>query len=90
MLRHALQVRLRTLKKDDFRLGQVESLLGAALTQLGRYDDAAPLLIEAGRVLKDPKAPGEEGEEARANLARLDALYKAWRRPEKAAQSPVR
>jgi tetratricopeptide (TPR) repeat protein len=84
MLRHALQVRQRTLKKDDFRIGQAESILGAVLTRLARYDEAEPLLIDARRVLKNSNAAGEEAEEARSSQARLDALYKAWGRPEKA------
>jgi tetratricopeptide (TPR) repeat protein len=85
MLRRALQVQERTLPKDDSRLAQTKSVLGAVLTKLGRYDEAEPLLLEARGVLKDGNARGLDGEEARATLARLAALYEAWGRPEKAA-----
>jgi len=86
MLRHALQVRQRTLSEDDLRIGQTKSILGGVLTRLARYDEAEPLLVDAQRILKDASAPGEEGQEARANLTRLVALYEAWGRPEQAAR----
>ena len=84
MLRRALEVQRRTLRPGDTRLGQTVSVLGDALTRLGRYAEAEPLLLEAERILRGPK-PGLDGEDARANRPRLFALYEAWGRPEKAA-----
>ena len=85
MLRHALQVRVRTLPADDTRLLHTKSVLGAVLTKLARYDEAERLLVDVHNVLKDPNAPGEEGQVAKVNLTRLVALYEAWGQPEKAA-----
>jgi serine/threonine protein kinase/Tfp pilus assembly protein PilF len=91
MARRALEIQQRTLPPDDLRIGEAKSALGAVLTRLGRYDEAEPLLLDARRILKET-IRGVDGDEARANLARLDALYRAWARPgkAKAAQSPVR
>ena len=71
--------------------GSRESLLGAAYTRLSRFAEAEPYLLRAYELL--PVAPGSEGpkaREARANLARLVALYEAWGRPEKAAPYRLR
>ena len=83
LLRQALEFYKQKLPEKDWRIGSAESLLGAALTKLGRYDDAEPLLLEARAAL--PEGPGPRGREARANLDRLAALYESWARPEKAA-----
>ncbi len=83
LLRQALEVYKLKLPEKDWRVGSAESLLGAALTKLGRYDEAEPLLLEAGSAL--PEGPGPRGREARANRERLAALYESWARSEKAA-----
>lgn len=75
LARHALEVRRREFRPDDWRTASAESLLGGILTARGRYDEAEPLLLDAKRVLKD--ISGGQGEEARANRERLDALVKA-------------
>ncbi|MGE5412701.1 MAG: tetratricopeptide repeat protein, partial [Syntrophomonadaceae bacterium] len=79
LLRDALRIRQRTFRADDWRIGVPRSDLGAALTALGRYDEAESLLLEAKRVLKD--IPGVQGQEAAATRARLAALEAARRRP---------
>jgi serine/threonine protein kinase/tetratricopeptide (TPR) repeat protein len=73
VLRRALQVRQRLYQPDDWRIGQVQSLLGAALINEKRYADAEPLLLAAARVLKP--VPGAEGREARENQERLALLH---------------
>ena len=76
-----VRIRTRTFRSDDWRVGVPKSVLGEALTALGRCDEAEPLLREARRVLKD--IPGLQAQEARANLARLAALQEArGRRPQ--------
>ncbi|HET7699098.1 MAG TPA: serine/threonine-protein kinase [Vicinamibacterales bacterium] len=75
LLRDALTRQQRTLPADDWRTAATRSALGAALTPLGRYDEAARLLEEAARVLKD--VPGRQGREAAAARARLAALDRA-------------
>ena len=82
LARHGLEIRLRTYHGDEWPIASAKSILGGALTGLGRYDEAEPLLLDAARTLKD--VPGSEGEEARANRERLAALKEA-RHPGKAA-----
>jgi tetratricopeptide (TPR) repeat protein len=83
LLRQALQIRRRAFSESDWRIATARSLLGEALTSLGRYDEAERLLLEAKAALKD--GPGPAGREARSTAERLSALYKAWGRPEKTA-----
>jgi tetratricopeptide (TPR) repeat protein len=76
LLRQALAVRLRAFEPDDWRIGLTRSLLGDALTSLGRYEEAETLLIEARRVLKP--VPGMQGREAADTATRLTRLYELW------------
>ena len=78
LLRAALAVRRKSLPKGDWRTATAESLLGEALTSLGRYDEAERLLLEARSALKD--GPGPEGREAKSTAARLVALSRARER----------
>jgi hypothetical protein len=72
VLRHLLELRQRFYPEGDWRVGQVQSLLGAALMAQGHYAEAELLMLEAAKVLK-PIA-GQQGREASANLARLASL----------------
>ncbi len=81
LLRRALLIDQRAFRAGDWRIAGVESLLGEALTALGRYDEAERVLLAARENLKD--APGREGLFARQNRVRLAALYKAWGHPER-------
>ena len=87
-LRHALRVRESKLPPDDYRIGSAKSLLGAALTQRRRYEEAKTLLIDAHRILAAASATGGKAarEDAEATLPRLVALYEAVGRPEQAAR----
>ena len=78
LLRQGLQVRGSVLPAGDWRIAQAKSLLGEALTSLGRYEEAERQLLEAKRDLKD--GPGAEGREAKATAERLAALGRARRR----------
>jgi len=73
LLRHALQVRRRTFGDANWRTAVAKSLLGEALTGLGRYDEAEGMLREADAALKD--VPGQQGREARSTKERLAALF---------------
>ncbi len=88
LFRQALEVRRKAFGEDDWRVGVTKSLLGAALTPLGRFDEAEKLLLDAQRVLKH--VPGPEGREAKANVVRLKALHDAWARPVGTAQTRTR
>ena len=47
LLRQALEIRRRAFPEGDWRIAMAKSLLGEALTSLGRYDEAERLLLEA-------------------------------------------
>jgi len=79
LLRDALRIRQRSFQPDDWRIAVARSVLGAALTALGRYEEAEALLLDAQRVLKD--VPGAQAQEAEANRARLAALDTARSQP---------
>lgn len=80
LLRHALEVQQRSYSADDWRLGATQSLLGDAYLRLSRFDEAEPYLLRASELLQvTPGSEGLETREARANLDRLAALYKATR-----------
>jgi len=83
LARDALRIRQRLFAPEDWRVGVTKSVLGAALTALGRYDEAEALLLDARRALKD--IPGLQEQEARVTRGRLAALYEARGLPDKAA-----
>jgi eukaryotic-like serine/threonine-protein kinase len=78
-LRQALQIRRHAFPESDWRVAVAKSLLGEALTSLGRYDEAEALLLEAKAALKD--GPGPEGRESRSTTDRLAALRRVERLP---------
>jgi hypothetical protein len=74
-----LGLRTASLRGDDWRIGEVQSLLGAALVGRGHDSEAESLMRAADRLLKP--IPGMEGRERAANRARLAALHRASGRP---------
>ena len=78
-LREVLRLRTARLRDGDWRIGQVQSLLAAALVARGDLAEAEPLMLAADRVLKP--LPGGQARERAANRARLAALYRASGRP---------
>jgi serine/threonine protein kinase len=83
VLRRVLEARQQSLPAGDWRIAQAQSLLAAALLAQRRFAEAEPLMIEADRTLT--ALPGAEGDERRANRARLVQLYTAQGRPDRAA-----
>jgi serine/threonine protein kinase len=81
-LRRALGSAERLYPAGDWRIAQVQSLLGAALVLRGRHAEAEPLMRAADLHLAP--VPGAQGRERIANRARLVALYHATGRPEQA------
>jgi serine/threonine protein kinase/Tfp pilus assembly protein PilF len=98
LLRDGLRIRLlaptlvpnrrRILPEDDWSVAATRSLLGAALTALARYDEAETVLLEAIRDLDATTPPPRR--DLDATIARLVDLYRAWGRPDKAAQYQAR
>ena len=83
LARDALRRREQLYTKGDWRIGAAKSVLAEALTALGRYAEAEPLLLDAHAVLRD--VPGPQGRDAKTTRERLVALYEAWGRPDAAA-----
>jgi serine/threonine protein kinase len=89
LLRDALRIRSRAAQlvpnrrrifpEDDWSVGATRSLLGAALTALGRYDEAETVLLEARRDL-DAMTPPPRREIETAD-ARLEALRRTAQMP---------
>jgi eukaryotic-like serine/threonine-protein kinase len=75
-------VRRRTVREDDWTLGAIRSLLGAALLAERRYAEAETVLLDARRQLE--ALPVSGGAEMKVAIARLIELYIAWGKPEKA------
>jgi serine/threonine protein kinase len=78
-LRRVLEIRQRLYPPEDWRIAQVKSLLGEALTKQARYAEAETLLLDAANLLKP--VPGVQGQEAADNRARLASLYAGHHRP---------
>ncbi len=60
------------------------SVLGAALTGLGRYDEAEPLLLQSYPDILEDRGP--EHRRTREAARRIVALYDAWGKPDLAAE----
>ena len=71
-LRHALAVRERLYQAGDWRIAQVQGLLGGALLAANRDAEAEAEMLAAARVLKP--VPGPQQREYLANRARLERL----------------
>lgn len=65
--------RRRTFLEDDWSIGGTKSLLGAALVQLARYDEAEAMLLEARTDLETTSAPASP--ELKTTLSRLVELH---------------
>jgi hypothetical protein len=76
LLRECVAIRQARHGDDDWRTAQAESLLGAALTRLQRFDEAETSLLSSSDVLKvDPGAPRGL---MKRTVERLVHLYETW------------
>ena len=67
-----------------WRIAHAESVRGACLVELGRFEEAESLLVDSLRVLRETK--GEEDEVTRDARRRLVVLYERWGRRDDAAR----
>jgi eukaryotic-like serine/threonine-protein kinase len=81
-LREVLAAREKLYPAGDWRIGQAQSLLGAALIARRQYADAEPLMVAADRALKP--IPGIQERERLVNRARLVMVYQRLGRPQPA------
>jgi tetratricopeptide (TPR) repeat protein len=87
LAREALAI-FREKAPDSWRAADAESVLGGCLAAQRRFEEAEPLLVGAYEALaKDPADGKRRAGEAQA---RVSALYKAWGRPEQAAEYVIR
>jgi tetratricopeptide (TPR) repeat protein len=70
----AKQILLAKLEEDHWRVAMAANVEGAALAELGAYEEAEQLLLSSNEVLADVPLPGV----AEQSRARLAALYSSW------------
>ncbi len=73
----------KSLPKGHWRLAYVQTDLGSCLTELARYADAEPQLLEAYESIKTKR--GLQHKKTIETLERIVALYIAWDKPDQAA-----
>ena len=72
VIRECLEIRYRILDPDDWRLANLQNLLGACALAERRYDEAESLLVAAHEALRDhPDAPEARVTEALERVVRL-------------------
>jgi hypothetical protein len=74
-LRRVVAARERLYAAGDWRIGEAQSLLGAALLAQARYGEAEPLLLAAD--LSIGPIPGPQQRARNSNRQHLAALYAA-------------
>ena len=87
MLREDLAYREQTNSKN-WQFFCAQSLLGAALSGLGKYSEAETLLLSAqqGLVERKSRMPADETKLIRFSEQQIVDLYSRWGKPEQAAQ----
>ncbi len=81
-IREARQIFDRVLPAGHWRGAHADSVLGACLGAVGRFEEAEPLVTGGYEGLRQAK--GDAAETTRDALERVVALYEAWGRPEEA------
>jgi eukaryotic-like serine/threonine-protein kinase len=81
VLREAVSIRSAVLPKGNWRTANSENLLGQALSNLGRMDEAERKLLESFKILSGPDTPPIWVDRARQRLA---DFYDARGRPDQA------
>lgn len=82
LAREALEIFRGSLEPGSWRIADAESVLGGCLAQLGRYEEATPLLLGAYPLLKESEGPA--GSHTRRALERIIRLYTARGQDEQA------
>ena len=79
----ALRVRERALGSDHPDVAQSLDCLGGLLQEVGRYDEAEPLLVQAYESLVQMPYVEMRAESVREQVV---LLYEAWGKPERARE----
>ncbi|MCP4659330.1 MAG: serine/threonine protein kinase [bacterium] len=85
LLTQALEALYRTKSEGDRAIADAESVLGAYLVVVGRYEEAEPCLIESYLTI-NKQFRGHDSIYTRGALNRIVDLYETWGKPEKAAE----
>jgi len=72
------------MPSGHWQLATSRSVLGECLARQRRFAEAEPLVVESYEALKAFR--GEQDERTVEALARVVALYEAWKRPDAAAK----
>jgi serine/threonine protein kinase len=84
ILLEALRLRVASLPKEHFWIAVAKEALGECLTTQKRFAEAEPLLVESYNTLNSHL--GQRDPRTLEALRRLLSLYRAWNKPEQAAQ----
>jgi serine/threonine-protein kinase len=82
LARKALRIFQESTSAPAWRVADARSVLGACLAEMGRYQEAEPLLVSSYSTLK--KDPGDGAKYAPDALQRVVTLYTAWGNPARA------
>ncbi len=86
LLRESLPIHIEALGEKHWRTYEARSLLGEALTGLGRYEKAENELLEAMSGLEATMPDGSRPTKLPAAIRRVAELYEAWGKHEEAAR----
>ena len=82
-MRECLKLRREILEEGNWLIGSAESVLGDALTDQGRYQEAQELLLAGQEAMAGDS--GASDTRKHESIERLVKLYEAWGRPDQAA-----
>jgi serine/threonine protein kinase/tetratricopeptide (TPR) repeat protein len=86
LLEATLSIRIRDTGEDHWETAWTRSLLGAASTGLERYEEAESHLRAGYAGLDAAAGAHERSQKLEVTRTRLQTLYQAWGKPEKAAR----
>lgn len=84
VLNECLAIRRAHVPEGHWRIAEVDCRLGACLTALGRYEEAAPLLTEGYPIIAEQR--GAQHRITRGVLKEVIQLYEQWGKPDEAAR----
>lgn len=84
LARSALESASDELPPEHSFIGLYKARLGAVLTDLGKFDEAEPQLLEAHRV--SLAALGAEAQDVKNARGHIERLYEKWNKPERLAE----
>ncbi len=84
LLRDCLRIARKHVAPLNWFIADIESIRGGCLTSLGQYEEAEILLLESYPFIAS--APTHRDARLREALQRIETLYLAWNKPDRAAE----